>query len=275
MRPFGKSCAPPKKPVVRSPDVAGPAVDAGPFDLPGGGSGAALCLHGLTGTPYEVRPLAEALARAGVRAVGPELPGHGGDAAACRWTPHEAWVASARREARALRQAHAPVFGLGLSMGGLVTLLLAAEGLYDAVVCVGVPIRLRQPGVGLVRFLKYLVPAIPKKAGSDICDPAARARHPSLPTMPLASIHELQKLQARVREALPRVVIPLLVAYGGLDSTAHPGDARAIADGVGSRVVEQRIYERSAHIVPVDRDGPALAEAVVGFLADPESAAQS
>ena len=48
-------------------------VDAGAFDLPGGGRAAALCLHGLTGTPYEVRPLGEALAAAGIRALGPAL----------------------------------------------------------------------------------------------------------------------------------------------------------------------------------------------------------
>ena len=38
---------------------AAAALDAGPFDLGGRGEGgdAALCLHGLTGTPYEVRPI--------------------------------------------------------------------------------------------------------------------------------------------------------------------------------------------------------------------------
>ena len=103
--PFARYCAPPKRPVVPSTDAAGPAVDAGPFDLPGRGSGAALCLHGLTGTPYEVRPLAEALSRAGVRAVGPVLPGHGGDAAECRRTSHEAWVESAgARRTRSARR---------------------------------------------------------------------------------------------------------------------------------------------------------------------------
>ena len=256
-----------------STDVRGPAVDAGPFDLPGLGSSAALCLHGLTGTPYEVRPLGEALSRAGIRAVGPLLPGHGKDAAECRRTPYEAWVESARDAARALRETHDRTFGVGLSMGGLVTLLLASEGLFDAAACVGTPIRLRQPGIGLVRYLKYLIPGIPKKAGSDICDPEARSRHPSLPSMPLASIHELLKLQARVLEALPRIEIPLLVAHGALDSTAHPDDARAIAEGVASRVVESRSFERSAHVVPVDYDGPALAETLVRFLLDPGSGA--
>lgn len=243
-----------------------PVVDAGAFDLPGRGSAAALCLHGLTGTPYEVRPLAEALARAGVRAVGPVLPGHGKGAVECRRTPHVAWVDSARNAALALREQHAPVFGVGLSMGGLVTLLLASEGRYDAAVCVGTPIRLRQPGIGLARYLKHVIPGIPKKAGSDIRDPEARARHPSLPTMPLASIHELQKLQDRVLEVLPRIEIPLLVAHGALDSTAHPDDAGVIAESVSSRVVERLVCERSAHVVSVDYDGALLSETVARFL---------
>ena len=49
---------------------------AAPFNL-GDGADACLLLHGLTGAPSEVRPVGEALARAGFRAVGPLLPGHG------------------------------------------------------------------------------------------------------------------------------------------------------------------------------------------------------
>ena len=53
----------------------------GPYDLEPRGAttgDAVLCIHGLTGTPYEVRPLAEALADRGLRARGPLLAGHGG-----------------------------------------------------------------------------------------------------------------------------------------------------------------------------------------------------
>ena len=61
---------------MTEPVAASPRVDPSAFDLPGKGRAAALCLHGLTGTPYEVRPLAEAISAAGIRAVGPALPGH-------------------------------------------------------------------------------------------------------------------------------------------------------------------------------------------------------
>lgn len=55
------------------------SVDPGPFRLGdvGGTGPAVLCVHGLTGTPYEVRPPPELLARHGFACLGPLLPGHG------------------------------------------------------------------------------------------------------------------------------------------------------------------------------------------------------
>ena len=69
------------------PSQVGATVDVSPFDLrPDAASlaagvqagAAALCLHGLTGTPYEVRPIAEALVARGVRAKGIWMAGHNG-----------------------------------------------------------------------------------------------------------------------------------------------------------------------------------------------------
>ena len=55
--------------------------DDSPFELvpdPARATGAAaLCLHGLTGSPHEVRPVAEALVARGVRARGIRMAGHG------------------------------------------------------------------------------------------------------------------------------------------------------------------------------------------------------
>ncbi|MCH2185143.1 hypothetical protein MK280_04655, partial [Myxococcota bacterium] len=73
--------------------------DDSPFDLfpKGEVQAAALCLHGLTGTPYEVRPIAEALAAVGLRAFGPRLAGHGGTPENLAATPYTAWVEGVRQ----------------------------------------------------------------------------------------------------------------------------------------------------------------------------------
>lgn len=243
-----------------------PAVDPGPYDLPGAGGAAALCLHGLTGTPYEIRPLAEALAARGVRAVGPALPGHNTRIEDLIGTRYEEWVEAARAQLRALRAEHESVYVLGVSMGGLVSLTLAAEEQVEGVVCVAAPLHLHPVVTTLVPLARHVLRVFPKRGGADIRDPAARARHPSYPGMPLAAVHELTKLQRRVRGLLAQVTAPILVAHGVHDATANPADAREILARVGSAVQELLLLEDSAHVVPVDRDGPRLAQAAADFL---------
>ncbi len=101
------SFAPQKKPVVQpltEPAAASPLVNSSAFDLPGRGRAAALCLHGLTGTPYEVRPLAEAISAVGIRAVGPALPGHNETPERLAATSHKEWLEAARAQFRRLRE---------------------------------------------------------------------------------------------------------------------------------------------------------------------------
>ena len=241
--------------------------DPAAFDLPGAGKAGALCLHGLTGTPYEVRSLGEALAKRGIRARGPALPGHNETPECLARTTHGEWRAAVREHLRGLRAEHERVFVVGMSMGGLLSLDVAAEEPVDAVVTVGVPLRLARPAEWLVPLLKYLRPTFSKKEGSDIRDVAARERHPSYEVMPLAAVHELLRLQRRVRASLQCVTAPIYIAHGAHDKTANPEDARVIHAGVSSEVRELAIFESSGHVVPVDFDGPALAHASADFLA--------
>ncbi len=241
-------------------------VDASAFDLGGDVRAAALCLHGLTGTPYEVRPLAAALAASGIRAVGPWLPGHDSTPDDLATTSCLQWLEAARVHLRKLRDRHERVFVTGMSMGGLLALALAAEEEVDALVVVGTPLRLSRPVTLLVPLAKYVHRFLVKTDGSDIRDDAARDRHPGYSKMPLASIHELVRLQRRVRGELSRVSAPILIAHGALDQTAKPANVREIFDAVSSAEKETLILEASGHVCPVDFDGPALAYATAEFL---------
>ena len=263
------SFAPQKKPVVQpstEPSASRPVVDSSPFDLPGKGRVAALCLHGLTGTPYEVRSLGEAISAAGIRAIGPALPGHNETPERLAATAYTDWLEAAREEFQRLRADYDSVFIVGLSMGGLLALALAEEEPVDALVVIGTPLELHHPFSWLIPLVKYLLPMSPKSQGSDIRDPAARARHVSYRVMPLNSVHQLQRLQRRVRPQLARITAPILVAHGVHDRTANPRDALEIRDSVSSEIREYLLLAASGHIVSVDFDGPALAQAVAEFL---------
>jgi len=244
-------------------------VDAAPYDLAPRGepTGAAvLCVHGLTGTPYEVRPIAEVLADRGFRARGPLLPGHGGRPEVLARVSHVEWTRFVRQEYLDLRREHDRVFVCGMSLGGLLTLWLAAHEQVDAIAVVGTPLRFRAFLPLLIAAARFVRPMLSKEGGSDIADPVARGRHPSMSHMPTASVHELIGLQRVVRRVLGQVRAPVLAAHGALDRTAPPENLAASERGVGSARVERLLLERSGHVVPVDYDGPRVAQAVADFF---------
>jgi carboxylesterase len=247
-----------------------PRVEPSPFDLRPEPSiardGAVLCLHGLTGTPYEVLPVAEALVARGLRARGPWMAGHEGGHEVLARTSGADWVGLAEAELARLRSEYARVFLVGVSMGGLVALRLAQTMAVDGLVVVGVPLELPRHLRLLARLLRPILP-FRAKQGSDICEPVARARHPGLAAMPLAAVVELTRLQALVASELASVRAPILVAHGRRDRTAAPVDAARIHAGVESDDKELFYLERSGHVATVDFDGPALARAAADFLA--------
>jgi carboxylesterase len=229
-------------------------------------SAVALCLHGLTGTPYEVRSLGLSIADAGIDAVGPVLPGHNDTPEALSRVSHRDWLDTASSHYETLRGRYERVFVVGLSMGGLLSLALAQRYPVDALVVVGTPLVLRQRFAWMIPLVKYFQPLPEKQGGSDIRDDAARARHPSYPVMPLGSVHELQRLQRLVRGGLSKISCPILVAHGAHDTTADPADADAILKCVASDVREQLVCESSGHVVPVDFDAANLGRRAGEFL---------
>src|SRR5687767_11571524 len=99
---------------------------AEPFYYPGGAVGV-LLIHGFTGAAREVRPVGAVLAAAGYTVLGPRLAHHGTLAADMRRSHWRDWVASALDGYHLLRAQCDTIVVGGLSMGGVLSLYLAAH----------------------------------------------------------------------------------------------------------------------------------------------------
>ena len=238
----------------------------------------ALCLHGMTGTPFEVRPVGDALAGAGYSVEGPLLAGHGGslrDLAASQWPD---WLASAERAMDDLqrRVAGARIAIVGFSMGGLLALRLARlfPDRIAALVIIAAPLRMRPFQARGVRALGWLpvdfrslpFACIPKLKGSDISDPEMRDANPSLRAFPISAVTSLFALMDEVRADLPSVRAPTLVIHGRHDHTVPMDDSLELTGSLGSEVIERLWLERSFHIVTLDVERSTVSSAIVSFL---------
>jgi len=256
--------------------------DRAPFDLEGDDRGV-LLVHGFTGTPFEVRFLGERLHARGMTAVGLCLPGHTTTLEELDRTPWTAWYEHVERELDRLRARCRVVAVVGQSLGGLLSLHLAAQRGADlaAVASLAAPLWLTPPARAVVAMMRRAprlaarLRPMRKRGGSDIADAAMRARNPSYPAIPLRALMELDRARAIVRAELPAVRAPLLILHALQDHVAPYGSMAEIAARVGSPVVETVTLRRSYHVIAVDLERELVAEEVASFLDEHMASAAS
>jgi carboxylesterase len=240
-----------------------------------GGAHAVLCVHGFTGTPYEVRPLGEALHSAGFTVLGIRLPGHA--------SPKEMELSSATEWKDAVvdgvaqleknPQVKGPVGIVGLSMGGALSLLTAANlgARIKAVAALATPVHLSPRLEKLIRGIQRagidrVLRFVPKIGGSDIGDVNARKENPTLHSTPVRSTYQLLALLTELEQKLSSVQQPLFLAHGAKDRTVPYANLDYVAQHVGSTDIEVRRFPRSHHVITLDIDREAVAKAVVNFF---------
>ena len=232
---------------------------------------AVLLIHGFTGSPWEVRPLGEALAARGFHVRGIRLPGHGIGPEGMAWVTYRDWEDAADEALRAM-VGFKRVFVAGLSMGALLGMLLAARypTTVKGLVLMAPVLKLRQLDGRILRRLRWLPLAEwtglwIKKTTTDLEDPIARADAPILSRYPLARLYDLFTIQDHARAVLKDVQCPALVAAAEQDHVVDFQSLEQLAEELPrARLLRLR---QGFHILPRDKDRAVLADAVSGFFA--------
>jgi carboxylesterase len=242
---------------------------AEPFAYPGSDDLAVLLVHGFTGSPFEMRPLGEALAEVGIGSVCPLLRGHGthpNDMLGHRYTD---WIEDVERALDDLLDRHARVVIVGLSMGGTLALNVAARRAGDAriagLVTISAPLVLDDWRLGfahlIVKLVKWQAWGKP-----DIKDRSAWDRQTNYRRIRTQAILELLGLLKETRGRLVQVTQPTLIVQAREDHIVPPRNADLIRDGIRSDDCHCLFLHSCYHVATVDFDAPLLSAEVVRFV---------
>ena len=224
-----------------------------------------LVLHGFTGNPGSVRPLAEALVADGRTVVAPRLPGHGTAVEDMIETGWDDWLTEAERALTAL-QARVPdgkVVVAGLSMGGALTAALA-EGHPElaGIVLINAPAAVPDEMAAAVEEMMAGGMEVMDSIGGDIADPDANeASYGETPLRPLLTMIMAGK---DVRARLSDITQPALIITSRQDHVVNPEDSDVLADNI-SGPVERLWLEKSFHVATLDYDKAELEAAALAF----------
>lgn len=244
---------------------------AEPLSLSGAGANAdigLLLVHGFTGSPASLRPLAQLLSGRGFAIELPRLPGHGTRPRDLLPTRYADWRAEALAGLGRLRSRVQKVFAVGLSMGGTLVLDLASNEALAGVVTINAQI-LDRGGVivKLAPLLEKLIPLAPAGlAGLTKNDIKKGGDEQAYTWVAAAAGNSLVRALPQVRARLTQLVCPLLVVYSRDDHSVPPANSRALPGLVGSRDVTTLELLDSYHVATLDNDLPLLEERIAAFV---------
>lgn len=259
-------------------------LDVNPFFFKGGSIGC-LLIHGFSGSPPEMRPMGECLARKGLTVLGVRLAGHGTTPEDMARTGWRDWVASAEEGLQELGGQCRQVFVAGLSMGGLITLHLAANHRPDGyrrlagyrrmagirrlagIVVMSTPAYIADWRFPFVPLIWPFIPWVTPPIESDLTDPQAETRFSAYNRLPTRCIASLGQLMRLVRRELPQVQVPALIMQGAHDHHIPPDSARIIFDRLGGTDKKIGWWSNSGHAITIDSEREAVWAQAYAFIA--------
>ncbi len=221
-----------------------------------------LLIHGFTGSCAHMRPLADALAERGYTVRTINLPGHACDEDAMKHSDWQQWLQAAKEAALAMREECRIFTVAGLSMGGVLALLIAQQMKVDACVTLSAPTAATNKALP---FAKLAAPFIPRIAwGYDenrhrFIDPAYDFGYSGFPTQKGADLYRLIRM---ARSNLFSIRCPILCVQSDADDTISQNSMETILKGVSSEKRMGLWLEGMPHVITLTPEYPNIAEAM-------------
>lgn len=237
---------------------------AQPFEMERGEHGV-LLIHGFTGSPSHMRLIGEGLAEKGFSVKGICLPGHGTRPEDMKNVSWQDWLLHVRMAAKEMQKKYRHFSVSGLSMGGVLSLIMAQEMDVTACVPIAAPIRIFNPFRRVALLMSPFVPMIgwgPEQ--EETFDP--NTYHIGYRRYPTKSVHDLSVLMDKAEKDLSLIHAPVLCVQSRMDKTVKPESAQMILDGVSSQRKGILWLETSPHVCTITDEKDKIIEAMTAFL---------
>ncbi len=227
-----------------------------------------ITLHGIGGTPANIRVVADALIEKGYTVISPTIPGHGETVRAQNASTDKQWLGCVRDAYRKLKEEGCEqVYVLGLSLGGILCGLLAEEEHLSGLVLICTPIKMKR----YLRTARALSPILPV-----VGYPESRDGKPAWGDNPYAQMYggfstrklvDLSRLARKLKKHLDQIDCPALVVSAGQDDKVDPKSVEIFMGGaVNAPSVDYAVFEHSPHGCTYGPERDAVAARCAQFV---------
>ena len=230
-----------------------------------------LLTHGFTGSCGHMRPLGDYLNRNGFTVQGILLPGHGTELKDMHASGWRQWLEAETAALKKLQDRYPYVSVAGLSMGGCLSLIVAAHSDVTACVTISAPMKTLQKFTFLAPALAIFMPQIMWKNGAanekTVLDPEYNIGYAGMPT---ARVWDLNRLMKMARKSLVRLNCPLMAIQSHGDETISSDSAGIICREAASENKKMVWLEDVPHVCTISPEKDHIGREMCVFLKEAE-----
>jgi carboxylesterase len=238
---------------------------------PGAAMGVVL-LHGFGDTPQTLASLARRLRDDGLDVDVPLLPGHGRTLRQFASSNGSEWIAAARAAHASMRARHTRVALVGLSLGGALAAIVAADDPQLAALVLLAPYvdtpPLLRVAVRAAPAIGVVLPYVGGDGAQSILDPEARAQALAYGATTPQLVRELVRVADAARASLARVRAPTLYVQSREDNRITEDVAQRAFALLGARTKKLEMLSGCGHVLTVDFCRERVAQMVSEWLGD-------
>jgi carboxylesterase len=261
--------------------------------LEGNNGSLMLLIHGLTGTPHEMRFLAYSLNREGYTVICPRLKNHGQPLVLLQNTKWQEFYLTVKEAFLGVKNNYQQVFVSGLSMGALLALLLAEEfpAGVRGVSCLSPTLFYdgwNTPWYRCFLPLVYLTPLkscfyfkedppygikneavrrkIHKYYSQASLDDIDNVGQYGYPYFPVTLLYQLELLVRHLNRRLKNITTPVQLIQARDDDMTSVKNSQFIYNRIASQNKEMVLLEDSYHVITADQQRERVAEEMARFF---------
>lgn len=235
-----------------------------PLSAEGSATGV-LIIHGFTGSPVSMRPLATRFVDAGYSVEMVLLPGHGTSLEDMKRTTFSDWSLAAEQALLNLSARTERVVVVGLSMGGLIACWLAERHPTLAGIVVINPI-IESLGAEMEEGIAAMIDAGVDEAdgiGSDIAKEGVEES--SYSKTPLAPLLSMLTAANEISANLSKIVCPVLCFRSSQDHLLEANHSDRLMNDVAGPA-ERIVLDNSYHVATLDYDADLVETQALAFV---------
>ncbi|ONN27162.1 esterase [Thermosipho affectus] len=239
-----------------------------PIFLKGNNEKGILLIHGFTGSPHDMTYLAKSLNEEGYTVMVPRLPGHGTSSLDFLESNWRDWLRRSLDSYFDLAGLCKDVYVAGLSMGGVLTLVLASIVNPRKVISIAGAIFTTEKRIALTPIISLFTKKVKKEGYGekyDNEDLKYLSKEYWSYNWPLQAKH-LYKLMKIARKRLKFIKSDILILASEKDKVVPLKAAHYIYKNVSSERRKLEVFKESGHVMTNDIEKEKVAETIINWL---------